>query len=184
MYGCYRLLSQARDTFGSIRLSDWIDRPAIIEQNNQENFLYLTLGLATQAQELTDDEFDPEVKDFLFRRDQETGTDLKAIDIQRARDHGMGSYNDLRYFCGLPQASSWNGYLDHITPDRVAALRRIYRSYEDVELTVGGALETHVDGSLAGPTFMCIMTKQFYRTRHGDRYFFENCNGSGFTRSE
>jgi hypothetical protein len=38
---------------------------------------------------------------------------------------------------------------------------------------VGGALERHVEGSLAGPTFLCILTEQFYRTRVSDRFFYE-----------
>lgn len=42
-----------------------------------------------------------------------------------------------------------------------------------MDLTVGGSLEAHVNGALAGPTFLCILTEQFYRTRVGDRYFFE-----------
>lgn len=44
---------------------------------------------------------------------------------------------------------------------------------DDVDLTVGGALETHVPGTLSGPTFLCIMLKQFQLTRIGDRYWFE-----------
>jgi len=40
-------------------------------------------------------------------------------------------------------------------------------------LTVGGSLERHVDGALAGPTFLCIMLRQFQQTRIGDRYWFE-----------
>jgi hypothetical protein len=52
-------------------------------------------------------------------------------------------------------------------------LRSLYVSHEDVDLTVGGSIEAHVNGALAGPTFLCILTEQFYRTRVGDRYFFE-----------
>jgi len=40
-------------------------------------------------------------------------------------------------------------------------------------LTVGGSLERHVNGTLAGPTFLCILTRQFQQTRIGDRYWFE-----------
>lgn len=50
----------------------------------------------------------------------------------------------------------------------------LYEHPDDVDLTVGGSLEVHVPGTLAGPTFLCILTEQFYRTRVGDRYWFEN----------
>jgi hypothetical protein len=43
-----------------------------------------------------------------------------------------------------------------------------------VEFTVGGSLEAIVPGTLVGPTFLCILAEQFYRTRKGDRFFFEN----------
>jgi peroxidase len=52
-------------------------------------------------------------------------------------------------------------------------LKSLYVSHEDVDLTVGASLESHVAGALAGPTFLCILTEQFYRTRVGDRYFYE-----------
>jgi peroxidase len=51
-----------------------------------------------------------------------------------------------------------------------------------VEFTVGGSLEAIVPGALVGPTFLCILAEQFYRTRKGDRFFFENGQkDSGFT---
>lgn len=53
-------------------------------------------------------------------------------------------------------------------------LRGLYESPEDVELVVAGSLERNVPGAQAGPTFLCILTEQFYRTRVGDRHFFEN----------
>lgn len=49
-------------------------------------------------------------------------------------------------------------------------------------MTVGGSIERHVIGALAGPTFLCILTEQFYRTRVGDRFFYENGDKyAGFT---
>lgn len=62
-------------------------------------------------------------------------------------------------------------------------LQVLYEHPEDVDLTVGASLETHVPGALAGPTFLCILTEQFYRTRVGDRFFYEN-GENGFTPAQ
>jgi hypothetical protein len=56
----------------------------------------------------------------------------------------------------------------------VQKLSYLYHHPDDVEFTVGGSLEAIVPGTLVGPTFLCIITEQFYRTRVGDRFFFEN----------
>lgn len=137
----------------------------------------------------------------MFRNGQQFGNDLKAIDIQRNRDHGLASYNDYRAFCGLPEAKCFEDFLDLISSDviiiiknyyvykklskynfqNIAKLKTLYEHPEDVDLTVGGSLETHVPGTLAGPTFLCILTKQFYKTRVGDRFWFENDGPQGFT---
>lgn len=55
----------------------------------------------------------------------------------------------------------------------VEKLAQLYASPDDVEVTVGGSLEEHISGTLTGPTFLCIFVEQFYRTRVGDRYWFE-----------
>lgn len=64
----------------------------------------------------------------------------------------------------------------------IELLKEIYEKVEDVELAVAGLLETKVNGTLAGPTFLCILLEQFHRTRVGDRFFYEN--GKGFTPSK
>lgn len=164
-------------------MSDWFNRPAILEV--ADNYDALTRGLSTQPEQLTDINVDPEVKHFLFKRNNPFGGDLRAIDIQRNRDHGLASYNDYREFCGLRRAQSWEDFLDLIAPRHLDNLQRLYASFEDVDLTVGGALEAHVEGTLAGPTFLCILTEQFYRTRVGDRFFFERGNKDlAFSRSK
>lgn len=58
-------------------------------------------------------------------------------------------------------------------------LASLYESPDDVDLSVGGSLENIVDGTIVGPTFLCILTEQFLRTRVGDRFFFENRNPFG-----
>ncbi|SPP83193.1 peroxidase [Drosophila guanche] len=174
------LLSEMRTVLGSLTLSDWFNRPGIIEVG--DNFDSLTRGHATQPEELTDINFDRQIKHFLFRRNMPFGSDLRSLDIQRNRDHGLASYNDMREFCGLRRAHSWEDYSDLISVPIIEKLKSLYHSHEDVDLTVGGSLEAHVSGALAGPTFLCILTEQFYRTRVGDRFFFENGDKiTGFT---
>jgi hypothetical protein len=60
------------------------------------------------------------------------GGDLKALDIQRGRDHGLASYNDLRSFCGLPRAVKWEDFTDHISIQDVENLRKVYADVDDV----------------------------------------------------
>jgi len=54
---------------------------------------------------------------FLFRNGQPLGQDLRAIDIQRSRDHGLASYNDYRHYCGLPKARTFEDFGDLIDPE-------------------------------------------------------------------
>ncbi|XP_030749418.1 peroxidase isoform X2 [Sitophilus oryzae] len=174
------LVSEKRNSYGNIRLSDWFNRPAIIEQGN--NFAELTRGLATQPELAADAYHDSEITlNWLRQPGQQLGQDLKAICIQRNRDHGLASYNDYRHFCGLPRAYSFQDFLDVISPENVNRLASLFEHPDDVDLTVGGSLETIVPGTLAGPTFLCILTEQFYRTRVGDRFWFENSGEGGFT---
>jgi len=116
------LITEIRTSTGALRLSDWFNRPAILEAG--ENYDHLTRGLATQPEQLTDINYDPEIKHFLFRRNQTFGSDLRAFDIQRNRDHGLASYNDFREFCGLRRATTWADFLDLISPDSVENLKK------------------------------------------------------------
>ncbi|XP_014230679.1 peroxidase [Trichogramma pretiosum] len=157
--------------YNALRLSDHFNRPGVIEENG--NLDQLTRGMAFQPQEESDQYFDREITNYLFRNNRRLGDDLRAIDIQRNRDHGLASYNDLRALAGLPRAREWNDFADVISPENIQKLAQLYESPDDVDLTVGGSLERHVQGTLAGPTFLNILSEQFYRTRAGDRYWFE-----------
>lgn len=55
----------------------------------------------------------------------------------------------------------------------ISQLKRIYRLVDDVDLFVGGMLETPIHDSLVGPTFLCIIGDQFARLRKADRFFHD-----------
>ncbi|XP_050537896.1 peroxidase [Daktulosphaira vitifoliae] len=169
--GQFHLIGEDRNLLSAVRLSDYFNRPTIIEQGY--NFDHLTRGLATQSQEEVDPFFTSEITDFLFRNGRPFGRDLRAIDVQRGRDHGLASYNDYREFCGLPRAHKFEDFSDYIDVERIEKLALLYNHPDDVDLSVGGSLEAHVPNTLAGPTFLCLLTEQFYRTRVSDRYFYE-----------
>ncbi|XP_069703374.1 peroxidase isoform X2 [Periplaneta americana] len=170
--GFLKLFGEHRYSHGAVRLSDHFNRPQVVEEGN--NFDDLARGMHTQPQEASDKFFTKEITLFLFRNGQPLGQDLRAIDIQRARDHGLASYNDYRHYCGLPKAHTFEDFGDLIDPESVHKLASLYHHPDDVEFTVGGSLEAIVPGALVGPTFLCILTEQFYRTRAGDRFFYEN----------
>nr|CAD7447221.1 unnamed protein product [Timema bartmani]CAD7457602.1 unnamed protein product [Timema tahoe] len=115
-----------------------------------------------------------EITRYLFRNGKETGQDLRAIDIQRGRDHGLASYNDYRHYCGLHRADKFSDFGDYISQENIVKLSHLYEHPDDVDYVVGGSLEAHVNGALSGPSFLCVMVEQFYRTRAGDKFFYEN----------
>nr|UCR61002.1 peroxidase [Aphelinus asychis] len=161
-------------SYNALRLSDHFNRPGVIEEDG--NMDKLTRGMAFQPQEASDQWFDKEITNYLFRAHHRLGDDLRAIDIQRNRDHGLASYNELRVLAGLPKAVEWADFGDLISAENIQKLSQLYETPDDVDLTVGGSLERHVPGTLAGPTFLNILSEQFWRTRVGDRFWFETGN--------
>ncbi|XP_028168592.1 peroxidase isoform X2 [Ostrinia furnacalis] len=182
--GYLKMFSERRAVVGTVRLSDWFNRPLILELRSA--FDDLARGLTTQEEDYSDQFWDSEITQFLFKRNNTFGGDLRATDIQRGRDHGLGTYVATRAACGLPVPNDFHDLLDFISEENVAVLEDTYQSVHDVELVVAGSLERNVPGAQAGPTFLCILTEQFYRTRVGDRYFYENGKDSNtaFTPSQ
>lgn len=53
-------------------------------------------------------------------------------------------------------------------------LEKAYNSPFDIDLFVGGLLESAEGDAVVGPTFREIIADQFSRLKRGDRYFYEN----------
>ncbi|XP_037943286.1 peroxidase-like [Teleopsis dalmanni] len=185
--GWFSLVGPSRHYNETMRLSDYINRPENINFiSHGDNFDSLVRGLCTQFQKESSSHVDKEIKHHFGRKaNEEYGKDLKAVDIQRSRDFGCASYNDVRHYCGLPRAYDWPGFSNEIPASKIALLKSLYNSPDDVDLVVGGSLEKTVQQSVFGPTFQCVVAKQFGKTRTADRFFFEHENQySGFTRCQ
>lgn len=128
----------------------------------------------TQAQS-----YDPfisgEVGNHLFEQPQDGyGLDLPALNLARGREHGVPGYNVWREWCGLPRAESFED-LEPVLQNRTAfKFSQLYKHVDDIDLWSGGIAEQKLPGAIVGPTFACIIARQFANIRRGDRFWFEN----------
>jgi peroxidase len=98
--------------------------------------------------------------------------DLIAIDIQRERDLGVGSLNQVRRALGLAPYQSFADLTSD--PELQAKLKGVFGGIEQVDLFIGGLAEPHAPNAVVGPTFQKIIADQFSALRAGDRYFWLN----------
>lgn len=131
--------------------------------------------LAADPSQALDARIVDDLRNFLF--DPPVSLDLAAINIQRARDLGLGTLNQTREALGLDPYTDFSQITSD--PETLAGLKAAYGNVDNVGLWTGGLSENHVPGALVGETFQAIITMQFEALRDGDRFWFEN---QGFDR--
>ncbi|VDK27340.1 unnamed protein product [Gongylonema pulchrum] len=144
-----------------------------LANTNQPHFfiLYLLLESIHRPVMYMNDEF----RDKFFKGKGNLGYDLAALILQTGRDHGIPPYTVWREYCGGSK----------VTERLVTELAETYKSVHDVDLYVLGLAEKPIRGALLGPTFSCILSLQFQKTKKGDRYWYENdLAPSGFTEEQ
>ena len=102
----------------------------------------------------------------------DNGSDLMARDVERARDDGIGSYNQVRVAYGLPAVTSFAQITSNVQVQQ--ELKAVYGNVNSIDPFEGGLAEDHVAGSDMGPLFTRILVNQFARLRDGDRFFYLN----------
>merc|ERR1719209_697109 len=75
-----------------------------------------------------------------------SGLDLAALNIQRARDHGLRPYNEYRAICNLKKATSFDELSREIPQRLINKMKQVYASVDDVDLFTGGLSETPLQG--------------------------------------
>lgn len=111
----------------ALTLRNLFFRP-IIFLNNDDSIMR---GMTSDASETCDRIVTKEFVNHLYQTKTGNGFDLPAFNIQRARDHGLGTYNYWRSHYGLSTASTFttsstNGFRDHDL-ETVNKLKAVYR---------------------------------------------------------
>jgi len=154
-------------SLGDVSLNDSLFQPQLITKFGIEPYLR---GLARQIPQEVDVSIVDGVRNFVTGVG--TGFDLAALNIQRGRDHGLPSYNQVRIDYGLAPRTSFSEMTSNL--DFQARLASAYGSPDEVDLWVGCLAEDHVNGGLVGETMFAIFKDQFERTRDGDRFWYES----------
>ncbi|GBN32264.1 Peroxidasin [Araneus ventricosus] len=178
-----QLRDENYNVFAEIPLHDTYRNPTILYNRGFDD---VVRGMVGQKAQEIDHFTSEEIRGRLFQRfNMTSGCDLTAISILRGRDHGIPPYLKWRKFCKLPVPNSWEDMKNFMKEDYVETLQEAYRSIEDIDLIPGGMGERHVEGALLGPTYICLLGKQFSNLRKGDRFWYENLNHPGaFTKDQ
>uniref|UniRef100_A0A9J8CMZ9 NAD(P)H oxidase (H2O2-forming) n=1 Tax=Cyprinus carpio carpio TaxID=630221 RepID=A0A9J8CMZ9_CYPCA len=141
----------------------------------------LIMGMASQIAEREDNIIVEDLRDYMYGPLRFSRSDAVALTIQRGRDFGLPSYNQIRESLNMRPVNSW----DEINPKLKNTQVKLVELYENdisrLELFVGGLLESQ-EGP--GPVFSTIILDQFERIRNADRFWFENIQNGLFTEEE
>lgn len=128
-------------------------------------------GLTMQAAQEIDTRVIDAVRNFLFGPPGAGGFDLASLNIQRGRDHGLASYNQIRVSFGRQPAQTFADVTSD--PSLAAELASVYDSPADIDAWVGLLAEDHRPGAMVGETLFRVLRDQFIRLRDGDRFWYE-----------
>lgn len=72
-----------------------------------------------------------------------------------------------------------------MSAETISLLRNTYTTVEDIDLFTGALAEVPTKGAVVGPTFSCLIGRQMFYYKTGDRYWYENdIPPSSFTREQ
>uniref|UniRef100_A0A803VXV7 NAD(P)H oxidase (H2O2-forming) n=1 Tax=Ficedula albicollis TaxID=59894 RepID=A0A803VXV7_FICAL len=172
-------VSVSSGSFPAVRLcnSYWSrESPGLQEAEDVDKLL---LGMSSQIAEREDNIVVEDLQDYWYGPIKYSRTDLVASWVQRGRDFGLPTYNQVRQRFGLEPLQNWSNLAPHLEPQVLQKVAALYaNNVAGLELLPGGMLEA--DGSL----FSTIILEQFVRLRDGDRFWFENTKNGLFTEEE
>ncbi|XP_046332929.2 lactoperoxidase-like [Haliotis rufescens] len=169
--------SSSYSNLGQDQLSKTFGRTNLILNVNNRKVDHYCRGLVKDGVQNAEHKLTQEVTDKLFADSNGNSLDLAALNIQRGRDHGLPSYTKWRKYCNVPTATSFAGLASTThTTTTANLLKSVYKHIDDIDLFPGALSEKPVPGGLLGPTFTCLLGKQFQALKEGDRFWFEENN--------
>jgi len=152
-----------------VAMEDGFFNPSIIQKHGIDSIIK---GVVVTKQQANDIYYHNSIRNFLFGEPQRGGLDLCALDIIRARDHGIPNYNSIREEIGLLPVMEF----DEINSDQevIRRLSQTYRNVNELDPIIGILAEEHLEDSTLGETGYYIIKEQFERIRDGDRLFYLN----------
>ncbi|XP_067656391.1 myeloperoxidase-like [Haliotis asinina] len=186
IHALFSSFSSSHNFLGQDRLSEIFGDTNLILNVMNRTVGHYCRGLVKDSAQTVDHKLAEAVTDFLFPDSRGDSMDLAALNIQRGRDHGLPSYTKWRKFCNIPKAESFSDLASTThTTDATNRLDEAYDDVHDIDLFPGALSETPVPGGLLGPTFTCLLGKQFQALKEGDRFWFEENNAYvKFTRKQ
>lgn len=154
---------------GHLSLADAFFSPSHIITEDIDSLLR---GLASQHAQIVDIFVVDDVRNFLFGAPGSGGFDLASLNLQRGRDHGLPSYNDIRVAFGLPAAVNFSDI--NADPSVIAGLSASYADVDQIDAWVGLLAEPHRPGAFVGETLFRILSDQFIKLRDADRFWYQS----------
>ncbi|NXJ82003.1 DUOX2 oxidase, partial [Trogon melanurus] len=150
--------------------------PQLLQAEDVDSLL---LGMSSQIAEREDNIVVEDLQDYWYGPLKYSRTDYVASWLQRGRDLGLPTYNQVRERFGLEPLQNWSDLGPHLERQVLEKVAALYaNNTARLELLPGGMLEA--DSSL----FSAIILDQFVRLRDGDRFWFENTKNGLFTAEE
>ncbi|XP_067664572.1 chorion peroxidase-like [Haliotis asinina] len=164
------------DDLGRTPLRDVFENTHLIISEQNRTVGGFIRGLVTESVQSVDRKISQEITDHLFP-DGHRSLDLASLNIQRGRDHGIPPYTAYRTFCGNPSVTSFDELINTTHSNvTVSKFKEAYADVNDIDLWSGGVSEEPIEGGILGPTFTCLLGKQFQAFKKGDRFWFEGNN--------
>jgi len=155
---------------GNIRLNEgFFDTRPLTEGGGIDPVLR---GLAYQVEPKLDLIYSDDLRNQMFGAPNAGGMDLCAIDINRARDHGMPDYNTVRNALGLGEINNWSEITSDI--DLAEKLLSVYPEPGYADVFIGMLAEDHIENSSLGQSVHDVIKLQYERLRDSDRLFYLN----------
>ncbi|MEK9662616.1 MAG: peroxidase family protein, partial [Alphaproteobacteria bacterium] len=166
----------SEQVIGGVPLAEAFFRPDKVAAYGIEGILR---GLAATDSQEIDNLLVDGVRNMLFvMPGMSFGLDLASLNIQRGRDHGLPTYNEMRLALGLSAVTFGDGtFLACAEP----LLMDVYADVDDIDLWVGLLSEIHHGDGMVGETAYAIIFDQFYRLMNGDDFW---CEKDGYLGSE